>query len=74
MARQGVFAYIKSHWVAYLIGAAAAIVLGFGLAYFLGMKWSTPDEVREERITAENEDTQALDALAGDADSGQTTD
>ena len=38
------FAFIRKHWVAYLIGAAVAVVLGFGVSYVLGVKWSTPEE------------------------------
>ena len=34
------FAFIRKHWVAYLIGAAVAVALGFGVSYVLGVKWS----------------------------------
>ena len=43
------FAFIRKHWVAYLIGAATAVALGFGVSYVLGVKWSTPEDVRAER-------------------------
>ena len=61
MAKNGVFSYIKEHWVAYLIGAAVAVVLGFGLAYFLGVKWSTPDDVRAERVAPEQNNVSFTD-------------
>lgn len=41
--------YIKEHWVQYLIGATIAALLGLGLSYYLGEKWSTPDSVRAQR-------------------------
>lgn len=44
------FAFIRRHWIAYVIGAALAVVAGFGLSYMLGQKWSTPPEVRAERV------------------------
>ena len=46
------FAFIRKHWVAYLIGAAVAVALGFGVSYVLGVKWSTPEDVRAERQEA----------------------
>lgn len=56
------FRYIKEHWVQYLIGATIAILLGLGLSYYLGEKWSTPDSVRAQRaeenqaVTQEDEE------------------
>ena len=56
------FRYIKEHWVQYLIGATIAVLLGLGLSYYLGEKWSTPDSVRAERaeenqaVTQEDEE------------------
>lgn len=40
--------YIKDHWIQYLIGATVAVLLGLGLSYYLGQKWSTPESVREQ--------------------------
>jgi membrane protein DedA with SNARE-associated domain len=57
-----VFRYIKEHWVQYLIGATIAVLLGLGLSYYLGEKWSTPDSVRAQRaeenqaVTQEDEE------------------
>lgn len=54
--------YIKEHWVQYLIGATIAVLLGLGLSYYLGEKWSTPDSVRAQRaeenqaVTQEDEE------------------
>lgn len=56
------FRYIKEHWVQYLIGATIAVLLGLGLSYYLGGKWSTPDSVRAQRaeenqaVTQEDEE------------------
>ena len=56
------FRYIKDHWVQYLIGATIAVLLGLGLSYYLGEKWSTPDSVRAQRaeenqaVTQEDEE------------------
>lgn len=56
------FRYIKEHWVQYLIGATIAVLLGLGLSYYLGEKWSTPDGVRAQRaeenqaVTQEDEE------------------
>lgn len=56
------FRYIKEHWVQYLIGATVAVLLGLGLSYYLGEKWSTPDSVRAQRaeenqaVTQEDEE------------------
>lgn len=49
------FAFIRSHWLAYIIGVAVAALLGLGASYFLGVKWSTPSDVRQERIAAEQQ-------------------
>ena len=37
------FSYIKRHWPVYLILALIAIALGFGAAYVVGVKGSTPE-------------------------------
>lgn len=50
-------AFIKRHWVAYVAGAVIALLLGFGLSYVLGQRWSTPENVRAER-EAEHEEEQ----------------
>lgn len=58
------FAFIRRHWVAYVIGAALAVAAGFGLSYMLGQKWSTPPEVRAERVQAEIENQESADQIA----------
>jgi len=45
--------FIKRHWLAYLIGVFVAIGVGALAAYVVGIKASTPAEVRRERIAAE---------------------
>lgn len=56
--------FIKQHWVAYVIGAAVALALGFGVSYVLGVKWSTPPEVRAQRIEAEQTNKKTADQIA----------
>lgn len=60
------FAFIRKHWVAYLIGAAFAAALGLGVSYILGVKWSTPEDVRAERQEAYAEDAEERNEIAGD--------
>ena len=52
--------YVKEHWLQYLIGATVAILLGFGLSFYLGQKWSTPESVRAQRIEEERAREEAL--------------
>ncbi len=52
--------FIKEHWVQYLIGATVAVLLGLGLASFLGSIWSTPESVRAERVAAEQQEADEL--------------
>lgn len=49
------FSFIKRHWIPYLVGAVLALILGFCAAWFIGVKGSTPADVREERVAAEKE-------------------
>lgn len=55
--------FIKEHWVQYLIGATAAALLGLGLSFYLGNKWSTPASVRAERVEAEERRGEEMDEL-----------
>lgn len=57
------FRYIKEHWVQYLIGATIAVLLGLGLSYYLGEKWSTPDSVRAQRAEENQAATQEDEEL-----------
>lgn len=50
------FSYIKRHWPVYVILTLIAIALGFGAAYIVGAKGSTPvsaisEEVEQEQST-----------------------
>lgn len=50
------FSFIKRHWPVYLILTLIAVVLGFGAAYIVGVKGSTPasaisEEVEQEQST-----------------------
>ena len=47
------FSFIMRHWIVYLIGAIVALALGFGLAYFVGVKGSTPEALHFEEINQE---------------------
>lgn len=55
--------YIKDHWVQYLIGATVAALLGLGLSFYLGQKWSTPESARAQRIEEERRKESELDGL-----------
>lgn len=50
------FSFIKRHWPVYLILILIAVALGFGAAYIVGVKGSTPasaisEEVEQEQST-----------------------
>lgn len=70
------FSFIRKHWAAYLIGAAVAVALGFGASYVLGIKWSTPPEVRAERLEEQEKDEEERNQLSEDegADAGEPVD
>lgn len=55
--------FIKEHWVQYLIGATIAALLGLGLSFYLGERWSTPASVRAERVEAEREHGEEMDEI-----------
>ena len=44
------FSYIKRHWPVYVILALIAIALGFGAAYIVGAKGSTPASAISEEV------------------------
>ena len=58
--------FIRRHWVAYAVGAALALLLGFGAAWFVGVKCSTPEDIRAERTKAEQAAAQADKQLETD--------
>ena len=58
--------FIRRQWVAYAVGAALALLLGFGAAWFVGVKCSTPEDIRAERIKAEQAAAQADKQLETD--------
>lgn len=63
--------YIRNHWKFYLIGVAVALLLGFGAAVFVGVKGSTPAEVRSIRIADERSQSitqNELGEIAGTSD------
>ena len=47
------FSFIRRHWIAYLVGAIIALVLGFALAFVVGKAGSTPEAMRAEEVSAE---------------------
>lgn len=57
--------FIKRYWIAYLVGAAVAVLLGAAAAHFFGIKASTPMDQREERILAEKENAAFIEELTG---------
>lgn len=68
------FEYIKEHWVQYLVGATIAALLGLGLSFYLGEKWSTPESVREQRIEEEQQRESGLEDLNKAEDDAVTDD
>ena len=44
------FSYIKRHWPVYVILTLIAIALGFGAAYIVGAKGSTPASAISEEV------------------------
>jgi len=61
--------FIRRYWLAYLIGAVVAIAVGGLAAYVVGIKASTPESVRQQRIEAE----QSQSAFEDGVDSGSTS-
>lgn len=55
--------FIKEHWIQYLVGATIAVLLGLGLSFYLGNRWSTPASVRAERVEAEQQRGEEMDEL-----------
>lgn len=51
------FSFIKRHWPVYLILFLLAIALGFGAAYIVGVKGSTPTSTLEEQVKSEDSGT-----------------
>lgn len=47
------FSYIKRHWPVYLILTLIAVALGFGAAYFVGVKGSTSESAISEEVKQE---------------------
>ncbi len=47
------FSYIKRHWPVYLILTLIAVALGFGAAYIVGVKGSTPASAISEEVQQE---------------------
>lgn len=68
------FSFIRRHWVAYTIGAVLALLLGFGAAWFIGVKCSTPEDVRIERIKAEKAAAEADKQLEKDTSGTEDAD
>ena len=46
--------FIKRHWPVYLILFLLAVALGFGAAYIVGVKGSTPTATLEEQVKSED--------------------
>ena len=44
------FSFIKRHWPVYLILTLIAVALGFGAAYIVGAKGSTPASAISEEV------------------------
>ena len=63
--------YIREHWIQYLVGATIAALLGLGLSFYLGEKWSTPESVRAQRV---EEEQSRLDGAAGEDTTEESSD
>lgn len=68
------FSFMRRHLVAYIIGAIVAVALGFGVSYLIGIKGSTPEKVRAERIEAEKRDGAFIDSITGGEDAKASDD
>lgn len=69
------FSFIKRHWPVYLILTLIAVALGFGAAYIVGVKGSTPasaisEEVEQEQNTGADGIPESEQALV---DSGSSS-
>lgn len=69
------FSFIKRHWPVYLILTLIAVALGFGAAYIVGVKGSTPasaisEEVEQEQSTGADGTPESEQALV---DSGSSS-
>lgn len=69
------FSFIKRHWPVYLILTLIAVALGFGSAYIVGVKGSTPasaisEEVEQEQSTGADGIPESEQALV---DSGSSS-
>lgn len=64
--------FIKEHWIQYLVGATIAVLLGLGLSFYLGNRWSTPASVRAERVEAEQQRGEEMDELDMDLSDGSS--
>lgn len=69
---ESVISFIKQHWLAYVIGIAVAVLLGLGMSYVLGAKWSTPENIRQERIAKEQQDKVEADNLTKSMQGGSS--
>lgn len=47
------FSYIRRHWPVYLILTLIAVALGFGAAYIVDVKGSTPESAISEEVQQE---------------------
>lgn len=66
------FRFIRRHWIAYLIAAVIAAAMGTGAAYVIGVRYSTPEDVRAARVAAEKSDSSLADEEDAGSGSSQT--
>lgn len=69
MRGSGMIDFVRRHWVAYLIAAVVAVVIGFGASYVVGVLGSTPEDAHVEASA----DGAAADASQG-SDASQDSD
>lgn len=66
-------AFLRRHWLIYLIGAAVAVALGLGASYVVGVIGSTPESVREDQVESEEQQADELNKLSSE-ESGSAAD
>lgn len=65
--------FIKRHWPVYLILFLLAIALGFGAAYVVGVKGSTPTATLEEQVKSEDSGNSTGSITTQDTGSSSTS-
>lgn len=65
--------FIRRHWIAYLIAALIALGLGGLGAYVIGIKASTPSDMRAENIKAEQKNAELSTMMENESESSSSS-